>query len=103
FQSGPDVDAGTAVSRVGPGFFRTLGIPLIAGREFLASDVAGAAPVAIVNEAFAEKFGLGREAVGAFMSDRGSGRTDLDVQIVGLVQDAKYSEVKGEVPPQLFR
>ncbi len=103
FESGPDVDADASINRVGPGFFRTLGIPLIAGREFQEGDVAGAAPVAIVNEAFAKKFGLGREAVGAFMSDRGSGRTDLDVQIVGLVQDAKYSEVKGEVPPQLFR
>src|SRR5690606_25290148 len=103
FESGPDVDADASINRVGPGFFRTLGIPLIAGREFQEGDVAGAAPVAIVNEAFAKEFGLGREAVGAFTSGRGSGRTDLDVQIVGLVQDAKYSEVKGEVPPQLFR
>ncbi|HEX7090132.1 MAG TPA: ABC transporter permease [Longimicrobiales bacterium] len=103
FESGPDVDSNTRVNRVGPGFFRTLGIPLIAGREFDEGDVAGAEKVAIVNEAFAEKFGLGRGAVGAFMSDRGAGDPELDVRIVGLVQDAKYSEVKDDVPPQLFR
>jgi predicted permease len=103
FEWRPDVDANARFNRVGPGFFRTLGIPLIAGREFDERDVLGSAPVAIVNEAFARKFGLGREAVGAFMSDEGSGRRDLDIQIVGLVQDAKYSEVKDEVPPQFFR
>ena len=103
FEWSPGVDANARYNRVSPGFFRTLGIPLIAGREFDERDVLGSAPVAIVNEAFARKFGLGRDAVGAFMSDQGPRQRDLDIQIVGLVQDAKYSEVKGEVPPQFFR
>ena len=54
-----------------------------------------------MNQAFARKFNLGDHAVGSRMSDRRAG-TELDVEIVGLVQDAKYSEVKDAVPPQFF-
>ena len=42
-------------NEVGPGYLRTLGIPLIAGREFTRADAAGTPKVAIVNEAFAKK------------------------------------------------
>jgi len=48
-----------------------------------------------VNQSFARKFGLGPDAVGKFMSQ---GNDSLDTQIVGLVTDAKYSEVKQEIP-----
>ncbi|MDB4874528.1 MAG: permease [Gemmatimonadetes bacterium] len=97
FKKGPDTDANARFNEVGPGYFRTLGIPVLNGREFTASDVAGASRVAMVNEAFAKKFGLGRDAVGKFM---GSGGNDsLNLQIVGLIKDAKYSQVKQEIPP----
>jgi predicted permease len=100
FESGPDIDSNARFNEVGPGYFSTLGIPLLAGREFTASDDAGAEEVAIVNEAFTKKFNLGREAVGKLI---GMGRGDeLDIRIVGLVRDAKYSEVKGEIPPLFF-
>jgi predicted permease len=98
FKSGPDIDAQSMFNEVSPGYFRTLGIPLIAGREFTRSDTAGTAKVAIVNEAFARKFGLGRDAVGKRMSNGGN---KLDLEIVGLVKDAKYSDVK-QTPPPLF-
>ncbi len=102
FKGGPDVDQSSNFNNVGAGYFRTLGIPLKAGREFTAADRLGTSKVAIVNEAFAKKFHLGRDAVGKFMSeDRDASK--LDIQIVGLVQDAKYSEVKAEVPPLFFR
>ena len=102
FESGPDIDSGSRYNEVGPNYFSTLGMPLLAGREFAVSDGAGAPKVAIVNEAFTRKFGLdGRNAVGRFM---GSGRDDeLDTRIVGVVQDAKYSDVKQAVPPVFFR
>ena len=102
FESGPDIDAGSRYNEIGPNYFSTLGMPLLAGREFTLSDGAGAPKVAIVNEAFTRKFGLDtRNAVGRFM---GSGRGDeLDTEIVGVVQDAKYSDVKQEVPPVFFR
>jgi predicted permease len=99
FQRGPDVDNGSRFNMIGPGYFSTLGIPLVAGREFTASDGSERPKVAVVNQAFAKKFGLGSDPVGKFMAV-GSG--ELDMQIVGLVKDAKYSEVKQEIPPLYF-
>src|SRR5438128_1495445 len=51
---------------------------------------------------FTKKFNLGRDAVGRRIGNRGD-KEGLDTQIVGLVQNAKYSEVKREVPPLFFR
>jgi predicted permease len=99
FESGPDIDSNSRMNEVGPGYLRTLGIPLAAGREFTRADAAGAPKVAIVNEAFARKFQLGRDAVGKRMKAGGSPGNDLDVEIVGLARDAKYNNVKREVPP----
>ncbi|HXV86128.1 MAG TPA: ABC transporter permease [Gemmatimonadales bacterium] len=102
FEFTPDVDANARFNLVGPGYFSTLGIPLLSGREFTAADVVGTPRVAVVNETFTRKFGLpGREAVGKLMA-RGSGRSDLDIQIVGVIGDAKYSEVKQVTPPLYF-
>ena len=102
FEAGPDTNTTASFSLIGPDFFQTLGIPVIAGREFSRADAAGAPKVAIVNQAFARKFNLGDRVIGTRMStDRDS--TNLDIEIVGLVQDAKYSEVKDAIPPQFFR
>ena len=101
FPSGPDVDNHANYNEIGPGYFRTMGVPLMSGREFTRADSLGTAKVAIVNEAFVKKFNLGREVLGKRMaSDSG---TKLDTEIVGLVQNAKYSEVKDQVPPLFFR
>jgi predicted permease len=99
----PGVVAGSRYNAVGPRDFATLGMPLLAGREFTDADAQGAPLVAVVNEAFARKFNLdGRNAVGKFMSRDGSDNAELDIQIVGLVQDAAYSDVKDPVPPLFF-
>jgi predicted permease len=100
FKKDPDTDANARFNEVSVAYFRTLGIPVLAGREFTEADALGSTKVAVVNEAFAKKFGLGRDAVGKMM---GSGGNDsLNIQIVGLVKDAKYSEVKDAVPPLFF-
>ncbi len=101
FTSGPDIDNNARFNEIGAGYFRTMGMPLLAGREFTVADGPKAAKVAIVNEAFAKKFNLGRDAVGKRMSNRGNNE-QLDTEIVGLVQNAKYSEVKDAVPPLFF-
>jgi predicted permease len=85
------------VQYVGSGFFRTLGMVLVAGRGFGDADRAGAPAVAIVNQRFAERFRLGRDAVGQRVSVRG-----VDVTIVGLAADARYEAVTGEIQPQVF-
>jgi len=104
FPAGPDTDIHSNYNEISPGFFQTLGIPLIAGREFTRADAKDGAKVAIVNEAFAKKFNLGRDAVGRHMgADGRSGNQGLDIEIVGLVQNTKYSEVKQEPGPLYFR
>jgi predicted permease len=100
FQRDADTDANARFNGIGPAYFSTMGVPLIAGREFGPSDGLAGEKVAIVNEAFVKKFGLGRDAVGKMMSDDGE---VLDTRIVGVVQNAKYSEVKDEVPPLFFQ
>jgi predicted permease len=100
FPSGPDIDNNSRFNEVGAGFFHTMGIPLLAGREFTEADRRGAPKVTIVNEAFVKKFNLGREAVGKRM---GESNGPLDREIVGVVQNAKYSEVKDEIPPLYFQ
>jgi predicted permease len=102
FKSGPDIDSNSRFNMVGPNYFKTLEVPLIAGREFTPADVVGAPKVAVVNEAFAKKFNLGRDAVGKRISSGGRNEA-LDVMIVGLARDAKYSDVKDEIPPVFFR
>ncbi len=101
FTNGPDIDDNSRFNEVGPGYFSTLGIPLIAGRDFTRGDALTAPQVAIVNEAFAKKFNLGRDAVGKRMSNKGGG-TPLTMEIVGMVKNAKYSDVKREIPPIFF-
>ena len=100
FKRGPDIDANSRFNEVGPGYFRTLGIPLVAGREFTTADALGAPKVAIVNEAFVKKFNLGRDAIGKFMGANGGDSTDM--QIVGVVRDAKYDRVKRDAPPMFI-
>ena len=89
------------VNEVSPGYFRTVGMPLLAGRDFTDADVAGAPSVAVVNEAFARRFNLGPNPVGRRMK-RGGGEGAFDIEIVGLVGDAAYSRVRDEVPPVFF-
>jgi len=100
FKKTPDTDANARFNEVSAGYFKALGIPLLSGREFTASDVMGAPRVAIVNETFAKHFGLGRDAVGKRMGDNGN--DSLPLLIVGLVADAKYSSVKDKIPPLFF-
>jgi predicted permease len=102
FEAGPDTDTNSRYNEVLPQFFSTLGIPLLAGREFTAADGYGAPRVAVVNEAFTRKFNLGTNPVGRLMATGARGAA-LDIQIVGLVKDAKYSDVKDDVPPVYFR
>jgi predicted permease len=100
FPSGPDTDTNAHFNKVGPAYFRTIGVPLIAGREFTRADSAAGALVAVVNEQFTKKFNLGRGAVGKHVQQ--GDRSSPQIEIVGVVANAKYSEVKAAPPPQYF-
>ena len=79
---------------VGPGFFATLGIPLLAGREFAATDTANSPQVAIVNERFVRQYQLG---VGARLP---AGPDSYE--IVGIVANAAAGQVKADDLAQFF-
>jgi predicted permease len=100
FEAGPDTDTHSMYNAVGPGFFRIMGIPLVAGREFTSSDTLKAPKVAVVNEAFVRKFSPNESALGKRMQVGSGGRNDIE--IVGIAKDSKYSSVKESEPPLYF-
>jgi predicted permease len=100
FEAGPDTNTNASFNAVGPGYLKTMGIPLVMGREFTRADAAGTPRVAIVNQAFVKKFNLGDSPIGKRFGTGGGPGTKMDIEIVGVAQDAKYSEVKQAVPPQ---
>lgn len=90
----------TSLSRVGPDYFKTLEIPLLAGREFDARDRADAPKVAIVNEAFARKFLNGASPIGQrFRIEAMADAPETPYEIVGLVRDTKYGDLREEFVP----
>jgi macrolide transport system ATP-binding/permease protein len=76
---------------VGPGFFRTLGIPLVSGRDFDPRDGEGRPPVAIINEAAVRMHFKGGNALGARVSF--NGRQGPWREIVGVAGDSTYAEL----------
>jgi predicted permease len=100
FEAGPDTNTTSSFNAVSAGFFTALGMPLVQGREFTPADGAGAPKVAIVNQAFTRKFNLGTDAIGRRMRQSRDG--PLDMEIVGVIQDAKYSDVKAAIVAQYF-
>jgi predicted permease len=103
FKAEPDTDTESRFNQVAPGYFKTMSIPLLAGRDFTRSDRLDSPKVAIVNERFAEKFNLGRDAIGKRMATGTGNGVKLDIEIIGLAKNAKYSDVKDAVPALFFR
>ncbi|HJQ68250.1 MAG TPA: ABC transporter permease [Blastocatellia bacterium] len=90
----------TSLSRVGPDYFKTLEIPLLAGRDFDARDNLDTPLVAIVNETFARKFLNGANPVGRrFWVPATPGDPETVYEIVGLVRDTKYEDLREESVP----
>ena len=82
-------------NRIGPGYFRTMGTSLVAGREFDDHDTLSSPKVAIVNEVFARKFFGGVNPVGhTFHMEAEAGKPEPLIQIVGLVKNTKYYELR---------
>ena len=83
-----------------PNYFATMGIPILAGRDLEARDLAANSPfVGVVNEAFVRQFMHGENPVGkSFVDSRNRLR-----EIIGVVKDSKYSSLKGETPPLMYQ
>jgi predicted permease len=91
----------TEIMPVGPGFFETMRIPLLTGRAFAQSDPGSAQPVAIINETFARRFFAGRNPVGLHFGGN-AGNKEVEREIVGVVADAKYDQLRKVVEPTVY-
>jgi predicted permease len=108
----PGEDANPYMNSIGPGYFATLGVPILGGRDFTLKDVDqvqhGAdkddmSPrVVIVNQKFAKRFFGSANPIGrrvGFGSDPG---TKTDMEIVGVIKDIKYTNLRDDIPIQMF-
>lgn len=101
FPGGPDSDTHSMYNMVGPGFFGRMGIPLVAGRELTERDNKAGPKVALVNETFARHFFGDANAISRKFTP-GWGDVIPDIEIIGVVRDTKYSEVKQTSPPLYY-
>jgi predicted permease len=102
---------------ISPGYFKAMGIPLLAGREFDARDEYTRPPatetgrvallnrpfrVAIANETFAKKHLGDINGIGKHVGFGGNAGTPTPIEIIGIVRDSKYTGLREETPRQLF-
>ena len=85
-----------------PGFFQTLKIPVLLGRDFTDRDVAGAPKVGIVNQKFVKRYFGDANPLGRHIGMGIDPGTKTDIQIVGVVGDTKYESLRDEIPYELY-
>jgi putative ABC transport system permease protein len=91
------------IHSAGPGYFRTMGIPLLRGRDFTDHDDMRSAPVIIVNNALAKRFFPDRDAIGRHMLPGFSTSGQYKMrEIVGVVGDAKHRGLRGGAVPEFY-
>ena len=88
---------------VSPSYLETMGIPLKAGRGFNPGDTAASPRVAIVNQAFIRKFTGGANPIGQTLRTSAEPHYPSTVyEIVGVIPDTKYNDIRGDTPPMAF-
>jgi predicted permease len=113
YEPKPGEDMNPYCNAVSPGYFRTMGIPLVAGRDFDDRDARyetvepnpNAPPlfkVAIVNESYAKHYFGGRSPIGRHIGFGINPGTKTPIEIIGVVKDAKYTGVRDDIPRQVF-
>jgi hypothetical protein len=94
YQPKEDEDMNPNFNAVGPGFFATLGIPLVRGRDFGPGDLEGAPNVAVVSESFARRYFGNEDPLGRRFGRKRVGKSDTE--IVGVVRDGKAGSLREE-------
>jgi putative ABC transport system permease protein len=84
---------------IGPRYFATLGVPLLAGREIAESDAAAGPKVALINETMARRYFAGRNPIGLHFCFGSGNKLHPDIAIVGIVKDSKAITLKHEDLP----
>jgi predicted permease len=99
--SGPKTDG--LFNNAGPGYFQTMGISFVAGRDFDAHDNLSSPKVAIVNEEFVKKVFHGTNPIGrSFRREESAEKPDTVLQVVGVVRNTKYYELREDFRPIAF-
>ena len=102
-QGAPTRQFNSRINSVGAGFFATMGIPLLAGRDFDERDTPQSTTVAIVNETFAARFGGAVSAIGQrFTRERTPRQPEETYEIVGVVKNSIYGGLKEESRPVAY-
>lgn len=97
-QLGPN----TCYMMVGPTFFDTMEIPILAGRALGKGDVEGAPHAVVVNQVFVDTYMKGQNPIGRHFTLGTRGPNKLDLEIVGVARTARYNSLKREVPPVTY-
>jgi predicted permease len=87
--------------QIGAGYFETLGIPVISGRAIDSRDLRAAPHVAVVNQTLAQKYFRGVNPIGRRI-DFGNAARPNAFDIVGVVQDVKYNQLRTDAPPVAY-
>jgi predicted permease len=90
YQPRQDENMSPNAAVISPGYFASLGIPFVAGRDFTEQDTASRAGVVIVNQSFARYFFASANPIGKHMTTNDDPGAPPDMEIIGLVEDAKY-------------
>jgi predicted permease len=108
----PDDRAEPYMNSIGPDYFATLGVPIMAGRDFTLADSREVkhgekdddfVPATVmINETFARKFFAGRDPIGRHLGFGSDPGTKTDMEIIGVVKDIKYTSLRDEIPPQAY-
>jgi putative ABC transport system permease protein len=89
-----------AYTIVSPGYFATLGTPLLRGRDFLETDTADSSPVTIINNAMARKLWPGEDPIGTQI-DFGNVKFPA-MTVIGIVGDTKHASLREEPSPEMY-
>jgi predicted permease len=96
-------DDWSKVSWVSPGFFHALDVPVLTGRDFTRADNATSPKVMLVNETFVSRYLKDRPVIGTRVRTvQEPGYPETDYEIIGVVRDVKYSDLREEIPPTSF-
>jgi predicted permease len=99
---GAPIEEQPVLSEIGPDYFATLGIPIVAGRAFTAQDV-GPAKYAVINESFAREYFAGRDPIGqrfGLVDDMEP--VSPDIEVIGVIPDRKYRDLRETPPAQAY-
>jgi len=108
----PDEHAEPYMNAIGPNYFATLGVPIVAGRDFTINDrhIVKHGPeewnwaptTVMINEKFAKKYFAGRNPIGLHLGFGTDPGTPTDMEVIGVVKDFKYTNLRDEIPEQAY-